>query len=94
MAEEKAKRKTAVALKYKSGQSAPQIVAKGQGAVAERILEVAKQNNIIIHEDADLVEALSKLDIKQEIPPELYKVVAEILMFIYRLNNKTGAPRR
>ena len=90
MAEAKEKRRTAIAIKYKPGeQAAPQVVAKGQGMMAEKILALARENNVIVHEDPDLVEALSKLDIRQEIPPQLYKVVAEILMFVYRLNKKS-----
>jgi flagellar biosynthesis protein len=95
MAEEKGKRKSVVALKFKPGeQTTPQVVAKGRGVVAEKIIEIAKENNILIHEDPDLVEVLSKLDIKQEIPPDLYKVVAEILLFVYKLNNRGKIQRK
>jgi flagellar biosynthesis protein len=76
--------KRAVALKYDPSQSdAPKVAAKGQGLLADKILEMAKENGIPIQEDPALVEVLSKLDIDQQIPPELYNLVAEILTFIY-----------
>lgn len=83
------KRKGAVALKYEPElYSAPHIVAKGKGIVAKRIIQLAKKYHIPIHEDPDLVETLSGLDLNQEIPPELYTVIAELLAFVYRLNRK------
>jgi len=79
--------KKAAAIKYKAGsESAPKVVAKGIGGVAERIIAVAKENNIPIHEDRDLMEILSTLELEQEIPPELYRTIAELLAFIYRVN--------
>jgi flagellar biosynthesis protein len=78
----------ATALKYNSQtDSAPVVKAKGMGIIADRIIEIAKENNIPIKEDPDLVELLMQIDVDKEIPPELYKVVAEILAFVYRLNN-------
>ncbi|MEC0330898.1 EscU/YscU/HrcU family type III secretion system export apparatus switch protein [Paenibacillus macerans] len=77
--------KKAVALKYDPGQGeAPVVAAKGTGLLAERILETAKEHGIPVQEDAALVEVLSKLDLDQQIPAELYDLVAEILTFIYR----------
>lgn len=77
--------KKAVALKYDPTQSdAPRVAAKGKGLLADKILETAKENGIPIQEDPALVEVLSKLDLDQQIPPELYNLVAEILTFIYR----------
>lgn len=85
----KDKSEKAAALKYKHGKdSAPKLVAKGRGKVAEKIIEIAKANNVPIQEDKELVEFLSMLDLYQEIPPELYKAVAEILAFIYSINKK------
>jgi len=79
----------AVALKYHPAEhSAPVVAAKGQGHVAERILELAREHGVPIQEDASLVEVLSRLDIDQEIPPELYALVAEVLSFIYRTDRK------
>ena len=86
--------KKAVALRYKAYQdNAPIVVAKGKALMAEKIIEVAKKNNIPIHEDVDLVALLSKVDIMGEIPPELYKVIAEILSYLYKLNNKVKVLR-
>ncbi len=84
-----AKRKQAVALRYQAGVTeAPTVVAKGKGYVAENILQKAKEHRIPVQEDPSLVEVLSKLDIDQQIPPELYQVVAEILAFVYRLDRE------
>ncbi|MBP2001139.1 flagellar biosynthesis protein [Paenibacillus shirakamiensis] len=81
----------AVALKYDSKENeAPVIAAKGSGKLAERILEKAKEHGIPIQEDAALVEVLSKLDLDQQIPAELYGLVAEILSFIYRSDREMG----
>lgn len=89
--EEPKKLKKAAALKYEPGErSAPVLVAKGKGHLAEQILERAKENGIPVQEDSSLVEVLSKLDVNQEIPPELYTLVAEILSFVYRSDRKAG----
>ncbi|GIO30019.1 MULTISPECIES: EscU/YscU/HrcU family type III secretion system export apparatus switch protein [Paenibacillus] len=77
--------KKAVALKYSPGEAAaPVVAAKGRGKVAEAILEKAKEHGVPVQEDAALVEVLSKLDLDQQIPPELYQLVAEVLSYIYR----------
>ncbi|MDR2884171.1 MAG: EscU/YscU/HrcU family type III secretion system export apparatus switch protein [Deferribacteraceae bacterium] len=83
------KRKKVAALGYdKETDKAPHLLAKGAGHVAEKILAKAAEHNIPIREDSDLVEALSKLDIHQEIPAELYRVAAEILAEVYAINKK------
>lgn len=82
MAEDKKKIKTAVALSYDPEQDAPKVVASGKGAVAERIIEKAKEADVAIHRDDKLAQTLSKLEIGEMIPPELYEVVAEILVFV------------
>jgi len=83
--------KKAVALKYKPDEdAAPKVVAKGKGAVAEAILAKAKEHGVPIQEDPSLVEVLSKLDVDQQIPPELYQLVAEVLSFIYRTDRRIG----
>lgn len=88
------KRKQAVALKYQAGtMDAPKVVAKGKGYVADNILKTAKEHQIPVQEDPSLVEVLGKLDINQQIPPELYQVVAEILAFVYRLDKGGKANR-
>jgi flagellar biosynthesis protein len=83
------KLKKAVALKYEPGRdNAPKVTAKGQGILAERIIELAQKEGVPIQEDPDLVGALVQLDFLDEIPPELYGAVAEILAFVYGLNRK------
>lgn len=85
----KEKRKAAVALKYEAEKdAAPKITAAGKGKLAEKILELAEKYNIPVHEDAPLAELLSKLEVGETIPPELYPVVAEILAWVYSLNRK------
>ena len=83
---QKARRK-AVALRYDAEkETAPRVVAKGMGLVAERIIEIARENGVAMYEDPDLVALLSTLQLEQEIPDELYRAVAEVLAFVYRLN--------
>ena len=82
-----------MALRYDAQSDvAPRVVAKGERLVAERIIEIAKQHGIHIHEDPDLVALLVKLDVETYIPEELYRAVAEVLAFVYRLNNKIVLP--
>lgn len=82
-----APRPAAAALKYDPvGQDAPQIVAAGRGMVAEEIVRVAKEHNVPLHEDAELVEALSRLELTESIPRELYAVVAEVLAYVFRVD--------
>lgn len=79
--------KTAVALSYEAGDKAPKILATGKGYVAEKIIEVAKEENVPIHKDEKLAGTLSKLEIGDYIPKELYGVVAEILVFVDRVES-------
>lgn len=84
-------KKSALAISYdKDKDGAPKISAKGKGHIADKIIELARENNIPIHEDPDLIEVLSKLDLGQEIPPDLYKLIAEVLVYVYRSNNKAS----
>ncbi|MCE5274748.1 MAG: EscU/YscU/HrcU family type III secretion system export apparatus switch protein [Deltaproteobacteria bacterium] len=77
----------AVALTYERGKDkAPRVTAKGRGALAEKILALARQHGVPIEKDSTLLEALYRLEINEDIPEELYKVVAEVLAFIYRMN--------
>lgn len=76
------KAKQAIALEYDPSQDAPKVVASGRGLLAERILEKAKEANVPIHKDTKLADTLSRLEIGEMIPPELYEVVAEILVFV------------
>lgn len=79
---EKKKQKTAIALEYNPEEEAPKIIATGKGRVAEKIIEKAKEADVPIHEDSKLADTLSRLEIGEMIPPELYEVVAEILVFV------------
>jgi flagellar biosynthesis protein len=86
----------ATALRYTEGSDAPEVVATGRGEIARRILEAAEGAGVPVRKDAALVEALSKLDVGQAIPPELYIAVAEALVWAYRLDaraSKAGRPK-
>jgi flagellar biosynthesis protein len=77
----------AIALHY-SGGGAPRVVAKGGGAVAERIMEVAREHNVPLQEDAALASALSRLELGREIPRDLYVAVAHVLAFAWSVTGK------
>ena len=82
-------RKKAVALRYDPlTDPAPRLIGKGQGVIAERIVQIAREHGIPIHEDRDLVEILGSLKMGELIPEEIYGAVAEILAFLYRLNKR------
>lgn len=85
-------RQRAVALAYNSGSASPRVVAKGQGLLAERIIEKAKEAGVFVHESPELVSLLLQVDLDEHIPPQLYRAVAELLAFIYRLEHGLGAP--
>lgn len=79
----------AIALRYEPKKDhAPKLVGKGKGHLAEKILELARQHNIPIRQDKNLVQILSRLELNQEIPADVYKAVAEILAFVYRLSSR------
>jgi flagellar biosynthesis protein len=79
--------KKAAALRYAQGRDhAPRVVAKGRGKIAERIVALARQHDVPLVEDRNLVQMLEALDVDTDIPPELYQAVAEVLVFVYRLN--------
>lgn len=83
MAQKKAEKlKTAVALAYEPGEQAPKILATGKGALAEKIIDAAKEADVPTYKDDKLADTLSRLEIGDMIPPELYQVVAEILVFV------------
>jgi flagellar biosynthesis protein len=89
------RRREAAALRYDRGKdSAPRIVAKGKGVVADKILEIARRHGIPIREDRELIRMLASLDLYREIPPDLYKAVAEILAFLYSRNRGAGEAGR
>ncbi|RMH56436.1 MAG: EscU/YscU/HrcU family type III secretion system export apparatus switch protein [Candidatus Hydrogenedentota bacterium] len=82
-------RKQAVAVRYdQEKETAPRVVAKGKGHLAEKIIATAKEHGIPIYEDRDLVTMLSAVELFDEIPPELYAAVAEVLVWVYRVNKK------
>lgn len=90
MADDKSSGKStarAIAIVYNENESAaPKVVASGKGVIAEKIIATAKEAGIHVQEDANLVELLSKIPIGDEIPTELYQTVAEVLAFVYRIN--------
>ncbi len=81
--------KKAAALNYDQARNmAPRVVAKGKGYIAEQIIRVARESDVPLLEDRNLANVLEALELETEIPPELYRAVAEVLVFIYRLNGK------
>jgi flagellar biosynthesis protein len=83
----------AAALQYdKDKGGAPKLTAKGKGQIAEKIIALAKEHNIPLHRDADLLEILDKVEIDTEIPLEVYAIVAEIFAYIYRVNQNKAQP--
>lgn len=77
----------AVALAYQAGDGAPRVIAKGKGLVAEEIIARAKENGIFMHESKELVALLMQIDLDREIPPALYRAIAELLAWIYRIES-------
>ena len=86
MTENRNLKKTAVALTYDPEEDAPKVIASGTGKIAEKIIDAAKESDITIHQDDKLADTLSKLKVGDMIPPELYEVVAEILVFVDRMD--------
>jgi flagellar biosynthesis protein len=78
-------RAQAVAITYEAGDGAPRVVAKGRGVLAEEIIERARAAGVFVHESPDLVNLLMQVDLDERIPPELYIAVAELLSWLYRL---------
>lgn len=85
-------RDVAVALAYRAGQSAPQVVAKGRGLIAETIISEARAHGIYVHQSAELVSLLMQVDLDQHIPPQLYRAVAEVLAWLYKLESGAALP--
>ena len=92
MKKEGESRKSAVALAYHDGQSAPIVVAKGRGLIAETIIARAKESGIYVHESPELVALLMQVDLDQHIPPQLYVAIAELLAWLYRLERGGEIP--
>lgn len=91
---DKNKPKQAIALEYNPEEDAPKVIASGRGKLAERIIEKAKESDVPIHRDDKLADTLSRLDIGDMIPPELYEVVAEILVFVDSMDKIKGKIKR
>ena len=88
MDDEKKKVKQAIALEYDPSDEAPRVVASGKGILAEKIIEKAQESSVPVHRDDKLADTLSRLDIGEMIPPELYEVVAEILVFVDAVDHR------
>jgi flagellar biosynthesis protein len=82
----------AVALAYRTGETAPRVVARGRGALAETIIERAREAGVYVHESPELVALLAQVDLDQRIPPQLYVAVAELLAWLYRLERGEQPP--
>lgn len=94
---DKERPRTAVALSYEAGDEAPKIIAAGKGALADRIIETAVQSDVPTYKDDKLAETLSRLEIGDSIPPQLYQVVAEILLFVSdmeKIRQKVGEHKK
>ncbi len=86
--------KTAVALEYDPSDDAPRVIASGRGVLADKIIEKAQESDVPIHKDDKLADTLSRLDIGDMIPPELYEVVAEILVFVDSMDKIKGKMKK
>ncbi|MCE7913435.1 MAG: flagellar biosynthesis protein [Nitrosomonas sp. PRO4] len=80
--------RSAVALAYREGQIAPKVVAKGHGIIAQEIIKRAKEAGIYVHESSELVSLLMQVNLDERIPPQLYVAVAELLAWLYRLDQE------
>lgn len=89
MSDERQIRQKAVAVKY-DGESAPRVVAKGEGDIADKIIEIAKEHGVVLYQDSELIKLLSRVELNDEIPNNLYHAVAAVLAFVYRLNGTAG----
>jgi flagellar biosynthesis protein len=85
-------RALAVALKYAPGDSAPKVVAKGRGLIADEIISRAREHGVYVHESPELVTLLSEIDLDDSIPPALYIAVAELLAWLYQVEQKGVSP--
>lgn len=83
------KRSTAVAVRYDTKDAAPRVVAKGYGNIADMIIRTAKEHNLYVHESPELVNLLMQVDLDAQIPPQLYVAIAELLAWIYALEERT-----
>lgn len=86
-----ADQRSAVALAYGAGDGAPRVVAQGRGLVADEIIRVAQANQVFVHQSTELVALLMQVDLDREIPPTLYRAIAELLAWLYQL--ESGSPK-
>ena len=94
MSDHPPRRRRAAALRYVPGDMpAPEVVASGEGALAERIIALAREHGIPVHENADLVHLLTRLPPDTAIPPELYRAVAEVMAFLLRTSRQATSSR-
>lgn len=95
MADRPEERKKAVAIRYdQKADNAPKVIAKGVGVVADNILAAARQNAVPVYQNKTLTTMLMAVELDREIPPELYRAVAEVLAFVYRLDKSRSPGRR
>lgn len=76
---------------YAAEEGAPRVIAKGSGVTAEAIVSLARESGVYVHQSADLVNLLMQVDLDREIPPELYRAVAEMLAWLYAIDQKKSA---
>lgn len=95
MDQDNVRERRAVALRYRKGEdSAPRVMASGRGRIAEAILQKAREAEVPLVEDPDLVQLLGKVPLGESVPAELYKAVAEVLAYVYRVNQRLRAVAR
>jgi len=85
-------RSSAVAVRYDTQEAAPRVIAKGYGNIADTIIRTARENNLYVHESPELVNLLMQVNLDAQIPPQLYIAIAELLAWIYALEQKTVEP--
>ncbi|MFZ6814666.1 EscU/YscU/HrcU family type III secretion system export apparatus switch protein [Undibacterium sp. Rencai35W] len=83
----------AVALAYQNGDSAPRVVAKGKGLIAEQIIARAKEHGVFVHQSKELVSLLMQVELDKDIPPALYRAVAELLAWLYHIESEKSETR-
>jgi flagellar biosynthesis protein len=91
--DKRARRQSAVALAYGTGDPAPKVVAKGNGLVADQIIERAREAGVFVHESKELVAMLMQVDLDRQIPPALYRAIAELLAWLYYVESAQAAGR-
>jgi flagellar biosynthesis protein len=84
------KQQTAVALAYQDGDGAPKVVAKGKGLMAQQIIGRAQEAGVFVHESKELVALLMEVDLDRQIPPALYRAIAELLAWLYHVESAQG----